>query len=167
MYQKTLDFGKIDYNRSGRRNCRVTVKVNISEPRGKPVLSIQGNVWNPRGTDIYCGGQCYDSLSVFFPGNARMARIIEVWRRWHLNDMQAGCVHQRAEKWEDRRISVSDLPKSQANRDERGIIATWIHKSEHPQGLLNEPCPTCGYKYGSEWLHEDLPQSIIDEVKSW
>jgi hypothetical protein len=30
---------------------------------------------------------------------------------------------------------------------------------------LNAPCPECGYKYGSAWLHEPLPQEIIDFVE--
>lgn len=29
--QKTLEFGKVDYNHSGRKNCRVTVKVGLQE----------------------------------------------------------------------------------------------------------------------------------------
>lgn len=31
---------------------------------------------------------------------------------------------------------------------------------------INAPCPECGYKYGTEWLFEPLPQSVIDWVNS-
>ena len=26
-------------------------------------------------------------------------RLLDIWERWHLNDMRAGCVHQRAMDW--------------------------------------------------------------------
>lgn len=38
----------------------------------------------------------------------------------------------------------------------------WLHTEEHPEGILCKPCPVCGYKYGSAWKHEDVPQEIID-----
>jgi hypothetical protein len=38
-----------------------------------------------------------------------------------------------------------------------------VYPHEHPKGLLCKPCPECGYKYGSEWRHEDVP----DEVLAW
>ena len=38
---------------------------------------------------------------------------------------------------------------------------------EHPDGLLCKPCPVCGYKYGSSWLHETLPDEVIETVKGW
>lgn len=60
-----------------------------------------------------------------------ISRFLGVWRQWHLNDMRAGCEHQR----------------------ELG----WAKYDEHP----SEPCPTCGYKYGNAWLYEEVPASIV------
>jgi len=60
-------------------------------------------------------------------------RFLEIWHLWHLNDMRAGCVHQRALGW-----------------DKEGYDL-------HP----SEPCPTCGYKYGSAWLKEDVPEDVL------
>lgn len=57
------------------------------------------------------------------------SQIAGIWKRWHLNNMRAGCEHQRAERWDKR--------------------------------LLSEPCPTCGYKFGSEWLHEEVPDHVL------
>ena len=58
--------------------------------------------------------------------------FLEVWKRWHLNNMRAGCEHQRALGWE----------------------ADGYDK--HP----SEPCPTCGYKFGSAWKAEALPEGV-------
>lgn len=37
----------------------------------------------------------------------------------------------------------------------------WVRPNEHPDGLLCKPCPECGYEYGSQWLHEDVPADVI------
>jgi hypothetical protein len=58
--------------------------------------------------------------------------FLHIWQVYHLNDMQIGCEHQRA--------------------------LGWTNYDEHP----SEPCSTCGYKFGSAWLHMDVPQDAID-----
>lgn len=58
-------------------------------------LSITGNI--PQ----HGGGQVQDSLlesiAAFAPevDHEKVSRIVEVWRTWHLNGVQAECVHQR------------------------------------------------------------------------
>jgi hypothetical protein len=42
----------------------------------------------------------------------------------------------------------------------------WLKPNEHPEGILTKPCPVCGYKYGSAWLHEDVPQDVLDWLQS-
>jgi hypothetical protein len=44
--------------------------------------------------------------------------------------------------------------------------STWFYEKEHPEGVLYKPCPVCGYKYGSSWLKEEVPQDVIDFLKS-
>lgn len=38
----------------------------------------------------------------------------------------------------------------------------WLTAEEHPDGILCKPCPVCGYKYGTAWLTEEVPQDVID-----
>ena len=38
----------------------------------------------------------------------------------------------------------------------------WLHEHEHPEGILCKPCPVCGYKYGTAWLHEDVPEDELE-----
>lgn len=68
-------------------------------------------------------------------------RFLEVWDKWHLNDMKAGCIHQR----------------------ELG----WIYK-EHsdPVTFQGEACPVCGYRIGSAWLKEEVPAEVISFLES-
>ncbi len=43
----------------------------------------------------------------------------------------------------------------------------WIYPSDHPEGVLTKPCPICGYKYGTAWLHEKLPNDVVQFVKDF
>ena len=38
----------------------------------------------------------------------------------------------------------------------------WLREDEHPDGILCKPCPVCGYKYGTSWKKEEIPQEVID-----
>ena len=38
----------------------------------------------------------------------------------------------------------------------------WLRPEKHPDGILTKECPICGYKYGSSWKKEEVPQDVID-----
>lgn len=38
----------------------------------------------------------------------------------------------------------------------------WVRFDESEKGILCKPCPVCGYKYGTKWLKEEVPQEVID-----
>lgn len=151
-------------------------------------------------------------------------RLATLWERWHLNDMRAGCEHQRADavfkttaaltlqpltwgpkyhelrkqalsggmapmdalNWRETVKMVEALtmghgkpahPKRWGSVGDKLLIsglvkvekteerpATQVNVAEHPEGLLMKACPTCGYKYGSKWLHEDVPEEVLREL---
>lgn len=41
-------------------------------------------------------------------------------------------------------------------------LAGWVYPKDHPEGQLTRPCPECGYKYGSKWLYEALPDDVLE-----
>lgn len=57
-------------------------------------------------------------------------------------------------------------PKKPLYAGDRGFTETelrgWVRYDKTDKGLLCKPCPVCGYKYGTSWLKEDVPQEIID-----
>ena len=67
-------------------------------------------------------------------------------------------------------ISSEDMenykPKKSLFPGDDGATSTkmlgWLRETEHPDGILSKPCPVCGYKYGSAWLKEEVPQEVID-----
>lgn len=38
----------------------------------------------------------------------------------------------------------------------------WVRCEESDLGILCKPCPVCGYKYGTSWLKEEVPQDVLD-----
>jgi hypothetical protein len=60
-------------------------------------------------------------------------KLLDLWDKWHLNDKHAGCEHQRELGWEKDGYD------------------------KHP----SEPCPICGYEYGSDWHTIPVPADVV------
>jgi len=136
-------------------------------------LSISGVVGPKRNGDCRGGcGQIVDHLaedvSAFAPGwdIELLQRFADTWKRWHLNDMRAGCEHQRAEGWDKRPIDPNKPTNTygkhfEGQKQDSWNLLGWITESEHPDGLMCRACPVCGYKYGTAWLKEEVPSDVI------
>lgn len=130
MIKKTIELGKVN----GKTGL---VEFELKETEKGLVFSMSGQLGLGRGCEM--AGQCIPDLLKLFPANKDLARMAKVWKRWHLNDLHAGCEHQRELGWEKDGYD------------------------KHP----SEPCPVCGYGFGTEWKFEALPEDIINEIKSW
>ena len=163
MHPNKYYLGKCAYNNPTRKTSEAYLSWELKDG----TFSMSGEIWKPGKRDVYMGGQCVDTVVEFFPDDVKAQRMAAIWKRWHLNDMRAGCEHQRAAEWKKVRIDPAEVPNITANCDEKGVLAIWVRKTEHPAGLLCEPCPVCGYRYGTAWLKEEIPQDIQDEIRSW
>lgn len=240
---RTCELGKVDYTGKGRRDHAVTLEWSLENGR----FSMSGAIWNRLRTDWKVGGQCMDSIAALFPANALVQEMVTVWRRWHLNDLRAGCEHQRALGWghgkdialaatdctdAQRRVLAAaalaavtkprtdyaalargrlvDLPTERrrfleahgmestvANHENVAAAAAfrgtrWTGRlgldaevrhwcanaavAAHPaapfagaiyKDSLGAPCPTCGYRYGTQWVKEEIPADVLALIKSW
>lgn len=152
-------------------SARVFCRVKITD--GK--LSITGVVGPKRNGDcVGSCGQISDTLTdaEFVPAvDIDTARLHAVWDRWHLNDMRAGCEHQRSEGWDTRPIDPTKPLRTygkhfDGQRRDSWNMLTWVTRKEYSEGLMCEPCLTCGYKYGTSWLREELPADVIEFLAS-
>ena len=101
----------------------------------------QYNVLSVVTENFYIGGQYNDFTDCDITVDKdKLNRIIELWNRWHLNDMNAGCIHQTAF---DNNVKYDEWKKLQAEQAAR--------------------CPE-GYNYGSKWLLEPLPVEVETEI---
>lgn len=195
-------------------------------------LSISGVIGpmsngNCRGS----AGQCTDAIRAGTPANGwtreMLDKFCDIWDRWHLNDMNPCCEHQRKLGWleeasqpvtlyhyrltreasEEKRaaekaavealrkgetftpterqaffaslpyaLDIYDAPEEKmaphyepkkplwmgdcgaTEQKTRG----WVRFDESDAGILCKPCPICGYKYGTAWQKEEVPQDVID-----
>ena len=92
----------------------------------------------------------------------KVARFWREWSAWHMNDMRAGCEHQRAEKWAEYPI-YPDQPTRAYVKHPGGAMGwnmlTWLPANKG--GLMSMPCDKCGYKFGTAWLKEDVPTDVL------
>ncbi len=148
-----------------KRKHSVEITIEVKDKEGRAVLSMCGDVWLPGRRDIIMGGQMQDSihamLTIAAYSKESIDKLLAIWDRWHLNDMRAGCEHQRATWNVAKPLQVTIRGKKETKS------AGWVTESEHPEGLLSKPCAECGYRYGSQWLYEPLPDSIVDELAAW
>lgn len=78
---------------------RLTITAEVSqEADGKARLSITGEAENSWGQ---CTGYLREAIEKGTPEppltKADLSTLLDIWERWHLNDMRAGCEHQRAD----------------------------------------------------------------------
>lgn len=166
-----LHLGYCDLDRNGRRNA-VEVEVNVAAeppthvrrtidlaPASSPIytVSISGFIWNPRHTDVECGGQCQDTIRALFPDDPHVRMLCDLWDRWHLNALKAGT-----------RVQKAALDAYRAGR--RATDPEW----EYPR--LDHYTACCavlrdlglyedrGYRYGHEWLIEPLTDEGRDAI---
>jgi len=102
-----------------------------------------------------CGsssGQCLDSIN---PKNEDQKKLVELWHKWHLNDMKSGTPKQEkaVNEWmKKNNITNYDYTKS----------CEYL-KSINLYEVIHESKP---YKYGHGWLKRKLPSNIEEETNA-
>ena len=100
------------------------------------------SVWVGGDSANAYGGQAVEVLddlrySSLTPSEVQQLR--DIWERWHLNNLKAGCIHQ-------------------------GDVDTHSKDWEKLSEVETSKCPE-GYRYGSAWLVEPLPYSVVKFIK--
>lgn len=157
--KRTITFGKVDYNENGRKNHLVELEIELKDYPHKPVFSVCGSVWKPDKRDIVMGGQCIDSIWEYYSDELQnptlYKEIMELWQKYHLNDLVAGTPEQEA--------AVSAW-KAEGNKYE------YDKACEHLKsvGLYEVPLEKDGYilpyKYGHSWLYRPIPEQDLQRI---
>jgi hypothetical protein len=137
--KKTFSFGKVDYNNSGRKINEVVIAVNYFPNKdNKMVFTASCAVWNGKHTDWICGGQCLadEDIKKHLCANKVYNEIVDLWHKYHLNDMHAGTERQEA---------ALD-----------GFCGDYTEQCNRLRelGLYEDN----GYKYGTSWLYRAIPE---------
>ena len=85
----------------GFEDQKATVEIKLLEDeQGRPCLSMCGFITMRRGETV-AGGQIGDTLLEMYRGNPKVSRMVEIWKKYHLNDMHPECEHQRNLGWNE------------------------------------------------------------------
>lgn len=171
----------------GKRRPVLTIEAKLTAER----FGISATLKRPGASDIDAGGQMGETIREaldarvidYAPGwtATRLREVLDLWDEWHLNDMTAGCEHQREGvaasdddpmvdvPWDQRPIDVSKPTNTYGThftgqRHASWNMLAWVRRDEHPRGLLSFPCPVCGYKYGSAWLTREIPAETRQHI---
>ena len=154
--EKTISFGKVDYTGTGRRRYPVEVEIRLRDGEHGPVFTASASVWNHIHTDIVMGGQCLDYMDQLpeLHDNPVFAEILDLWRKYHLNDMHAGTEEQE------------DAVK--AWRAEHGGRYDYEQEREHLKsvGLYEVELDGVPYRYGTRWLYREIPAPDLDRIRA-
>lgn len=141
--KKTINMGYCKLSGDKRRR-KATVEVRLEVRDGKLYLSIVGEI---KG---YSSGQCCKEMEKYaVQKRQNFDEIIEVWKRYHLNDMRAGTPKQEQ--------AVREYCKN--NEYNYNKVREYLNSI----GLIVDN----GYTYGTNWLYEEIPQHILDKIFKW
>jgi hypothetical protein len=105
-FRRVARIAHVDLRGNGHR---YSVFIDVRWDAAKGSLSISG-VEGPKGDGDAvgsCGQIVMSPWDAYAPVDGiDLSRLREVWERWHLNDMRAGCEHQRAMGWGGEEISL-------------------------------------------------------------
>lgn len=149
--RKKVVLGKVAYEGSEKTN---EVDIEYSLINGR--FSASGNIWQSNKKDIISGGQNLEEILLLFPGNELVERIVNVWRKWHLNDMQAGSPKQTAF------LEALNLPNHNHYELAKEKLQEAGLDPDNSFAVDGKP-----YSYGSAWLAIEIPVDVVSEIESW
>lgn len=163
MVSRTISFGKIDARGSGRKANLVEVTVSLKMNRnGFPEFSASGDVWNTRMTDIIMGGQCLDHIRSVPINNTLFQEIKQLWKKYHLNGMNAGTKAQEEALKKVGLGAAADYYKACEYLKSKGLYEVKLTATEakyNPQ-YAGKP-----YRYGSGWLYRPIPAADLAKIR--
>lgn len=151
---KTFNFGKVDYNGTGKKINLVEIELELRQRENGIELAISGSVWNNLHTDIIAGGQCLDSLEEFaktwnMERKALFYKLYAWWKLYHLNTCHAGTQEQE---------ELLRLAGIQGKNYEYTKARDYLQSI----GMLS----VRGNEYGRAWYSENIPAEILEEIKT-
>lgn len=131
------------------------VEVTLTRREQGPALSFQGMIGRQNV------GQILNSIKMedmeFSPGwdVNKFGLLMQIWKRWNNNDLRAGSPAQM----EHLRIVETTTGLTLTYENVCEILQNaGLYVDEH----FNWGSDTAGYRYGSAWIFEPLPESVIE-----
>ena len=137
----------------------VYCKIEYSEDGRLSITGVEGPL--PSGNCLgACGQIDMDLKARYFIGHCaagwdvvKIAKLLDVWDRWHLNDMHAGTPEQEQLIRDFRKMEAGKNASYEAVKGYLSSVQRLM--SVHPQ--TGQP-----YVYGTGWLFEAVPDDVLE-----
>ena len=152
---------KVDATGNGIKDNAIEIKWELYEnSRGETCFTMSGTIWNRLKTDCISAGQNIDTIRKLTMFNPIVKEMYQVWKEYHLNDMQAGSPRQEgfklAMKYMGKLTNYDNLVDALLAND---LYVDWSY--------VNPNTGELGYKYGSAWLTKEIPEQVIEMIQGW
>lgn len=152
-FKRKDGYGVLDLEAEIKETRGIDFRNPQSQRKPMKTLSISGSIGDRSGRvgrfGFHSFGQVLDDVNPNeYESSRDLARILEIWRRYHLNDLQSGTINQMQtlSNWRNR-------PSNWSYDEDRDYLSK--------KGLIKDQ----GYEFGTGWLTEQLPVSIQKEIK--
>ena len=115
--------------------------IKLKKKEKGTVLSVMGSYYDKETKSQY-DGQCIEIFREKFKNNKYMSRLIEIWEKYHLNDLRPGTKRQM---------------KVLKEKNIKGFHESVKYLKEI--GLYED-----GHRFGYAWHFEEIPKDIIEEI---
>ena len=132
-----------------RDGHKVSMKLTLTDDN---VFSASGSITKKGHKKPYISGQCLDKLE--FQDNYLSRCVVDMWKKYNLNDMHDGTVEQEAY-----------LEKYKKENDLEHLGHHQICDILSEANLLVVDYNGKPFKYGSEWLKRDIPADDLRVLK--
>lgn len=155
---RTLNFGKIDYNHTGKKINAVCIDISLTLQSDSRVrFSVRGIIYNKTKTDFLRAGQILDNakLDGLSKKHKSFAVIKKLWQKYHLNDICAGTIKQEQALIDAYKKGL--LSKNGFDFDENCKYLKSINLYEDfYEGKL--------YRYGSRYFYRGIPAKALKQI---
>lgn len=159
-----ISLGKVDGYRNGRRSCEAEVEMRLKELKpGKFEFTACGKVWNVKKTDILMGGQCIEQIADMVSEEYKdvVDFVKEMWDRYHFlhagTPAQEALLKQAVRNGELSSYGVSNYEETLAYLEKHGLLYDKDYEEETEEG----------YKYGTGWLYEPIPEYDLKAIEEF
>ena len=162
VISKKLYFGKVDYNKTGRKVNLIEVDIELKKEKQGYVFSASGGFWDNTKTDYICCGQCLDEIYKYKKHNKMFLEVYKFWQKYHLNNMNADCIHGRNEKLAKKELEIKRYVLKSGISKRQDYIKENVFKrlNEGNQAFINEEEKMIlGLSYDIEC--EELPTKLL------
>lgn len=182
--KRVIKFGRIAYY-SKRKIYPVEVTIELRDSdTDKPEFVVSCEVWNSKRTDTVMGGQCLDSVALYFKNDKLYQLILNLWKKYHLNGLNAGTAEQlkcicdhnnERESIKTELINKAfEVAKIEFGYDD-SHYQNWCKRNNFSEyqidceilkrnGLYEVELDGKPYKYGTKWLYSKIPEEDLKKI---